>query len=89
MAVIRYWIAHRAEIAALVEQHVVLVLVSTGFAVLVGVAIDQIDDRAADAADRGEAQLHGAGFHLDRLGTALEQLHGREQRPFRTTGAET
>ena len=32
-----FWMAHRAELARLIEQHVVLVLVSTGIAVLVGV----------------------------------------------------
>src|SRR5919199_389377 len=37
MPVIRFWLAHRAEIVALIEQHVVLVVVSTLAAILVGI----------------------------------------------------
>jgi osmoprotectant transport system permease protein len=36
-ALVEFWIAHRGELAALVQQHVFLVLVSTGVAVLAGV----------------------------------------------------
>src|SRR5918994_3919318 len=37
MAVIRFWIAHRAELGLLMQQHVALVLVSTAIAVIIGV----------------------------------------------------
>ena len=33
----QFWLAHRAELARLVEQHVVLVLISTGLAALIGI----------------------------------------------------
>jgi osmoprotectant transport system permease protein len=36
-ALIEFWIAHRGELATLVQQHLFLVLVSTGVAVLAGV----------------------------------------------------
>ncbi len=37
MSVIRFWLAHRSELATLVEQHVVLVLVSTAIAIAAGI----------------------------------------------------
>ncbi len=36
------------------------------------VAVDQVDGRAADALDGGQAQLHRPGRDLDRLGALLE-----------------
>ena len=39
-------------------------------AVVIGIAIDQVNDRAADAADRRDPQFHRAGFDRDRLGPA-------------------
>ena len=36
-ALVGFWLAHRSELARLFEQHVALVLVSTGLAVLLGV----------------------------------------------------
>jgi hypothetical protein len=38
------------------------------------VAVDQVDDRVADAADAGKMQLHRAGRDLHRLGRAGEQF---------------
>ena len=43
-------------------------------AVVIGIAIDQVNDRAADAADRRDPQFHRTGFDRDRLGPALEQF---------------
>ena len=43
-------------------------------AVVIGIAVDQIDDRPADAADRGNAQLHRPGLDLHRLRPAGEQF---------------
>src|SRR3989442_7679365 len=37
MAVLRFWLTHRAELLVLLRQHVVLVLVSTGVAVAIGI----------------------------------------------------
>ena len=36
-ALLHFWLTHRSELARLVEQHVVLVLISTGVAALVGI----------------------------------------------------
>ena len=51
-------------------------------------AVDQVQRRAADAADRRQAQLHRPGRHLDRLRAQLERarvglvriLHAKRQR---------
>ena len=37
MPLIRFWLAHRAELAVLLEQHIVLVFISTSVAVAVGI----------------------------------------------------
>jgi osmoprotectant transport system permease protein len=37
MSTVHFWVTHRAELAVLIQQHVVLVLVSTGIAVAIGV----------------------------------------------------
>jgi osmoprotectant transport system permease protein len=37
MTLLRFWIAHRGELGLLFQQHVLLVLISTGFAIVVGV----------------------------------------------------
>ena len=37
MSLLRFWLSHRAELLTLVEQHLALVLVSTGVAVAVGI----------------------------------------------------
>ena len=41
---------------------------------LIGIAVDQIDDRTADAPDRGQPQLHWRRGRLDRLGPARQRL---------------
>jgi osmoprotectant transport system permease protein len=37
MPLLRFWLAHRGELALLFQQHVLLVVISTGFAIVVGV----------------------------------------------------
>src|SRR5256885_2113869 len=37
MALVRFWIVHRTELASLIEQHILLVLVSTTVAIVLGV----------------------------------------------------
>ena len=36
-ALLHFWLAHRLELGRLIEQHVVLVLISTGVAAAIGI----------------------------------------------------
>lgn len=37
MSLVRFWLDHRGELAVLIQQHLILVLISTGIAVIVGI----------------------------------------------------